>query len=165
MYRSKYPHTIPPTGSTFCHKTTSKPGVNHVRSRSRIYRDNLKWDFKLIQNMVTNQPWAILNMIARAVLIVLQKNTRAQWAIMLFLLFVIFHTTASIKKSRCPERVKNLCLGKNLIKISSLPMQSKTFYLVHEDKRNLSTGWIKKIMVKCLSTFQRLRKILKSSIR
>ncbi len=44
-------------------------------------------------------------------------------------------------------------------------MQSKTFYLVHEDKQNLSTGWIKKIMVKCLSTFQRLRKILKSSIR
>ena len=27
LYKSKYPPYIPPTGSTFCHKTTSKPGV------------------------------------------------------------------------------------------------------------------------------------------
>lgn len=26
-YKSKYPANLPPTGSTFCHKTTSKPGV------------------------------------------------------------------------------------------------------------------------------------------
>ena len=26
-YISKYPPTLPPTGSTLCHKTTSKPGV------------------------------------------------------------------------------------------------------------------------------------------
>lgn len=28
IYRSKYPAQLPPTGSTFCHKTTSKPGVS-----------------------------------------------------------------------------------------------------------------------------------------
>ena len=27
LYRSKFPYDIPPTGSTFCHHTTSKPGV------------------------------------------------------------------------------------------------------------------------------------------
>ena len=27
LYKSKYSPTIPPTGSTFCHNTTSKPGV------------------------------------------------------------------------------------------------------------------------------------------
>jgi hypothetical protein len=27
-YKSKYPPNLPPTGSTFCHKTTSKPGVS-----------------------------------------------------------------------------------------------------------------------------------------
>lgn len=27
LYRSRFPHDIPPTGSTFCHNTTSKPGV------------------------------------------------------------------------------------------------------------------------------------------
>ena len=26
-YKSKYPPNLPPTGSTFCHNTTSKPGV------------------------------------------------------------------------------------------------------------------------------------------
>lgn len=26
-YHSKYPADIPPTGSTFCHKTTSRPKV------------------------------------------------------------------------------------------------------------------------------------------
>lgn len=28
-YKSKYPSNLPPTGSTFCHKTTSKPGVSY----------------------------------------------------------------------------------------------------------------------------------------
>lgn len=27
LYKSKYPHNIPPTGSTFAHHTTSRPGV------------------------------------------------------------------------------------------------------------------------------------------
>ena len=28
IYRSKYPHNIPPTASTFGHQTTSRPGVS-----------------------------------------------------------------------------------------------------------------------------------------
>jgi len=28
LYKSKYPPNIPPTGSTFCHHTTSKPLVH-----------------------------------------------------------------------------------------------------------------------------------------
>lgn len=27
LYKSKYPPNIPPTGTTFCHHTTSKPSV------------------------------------------------------------------------------------------------------------------------------------------
>jgi hypothetical protein len=27
LYRSKYPYSIPPTGSTLGHQTTTKPGV------------------------------------------------------------------------------------------------------------------------------------------
>ena len=30
LYKSKYPPNIPPTGSTFCLKTTSKPQVNLI---------------------------------------------------------------------------------------------------------------------------------------
>ena len=30
LYRSKYPYDIPPTGSTFVHHTTSRPGVTHI---------------------------------------------------------------------------------------------------------------------------------------
>ena len=32
IYKSKYPHNIPPTASTFCHHTTSKPGVNMIEN-------------------------------------------------------------------------------------------------------------------------------------
>ena len=28
LYKSKYPYSIPPTGSTFANHTTSRPGVN-----------------------------------------------------------------------------------------------------------------------------------------
>lgn len=137
LYRSKYPYNIPPTGSTFCHKTTSKPGVNLKRSRFQIYQDNLELDFKPIRNMETNQQWGILNTTARVHLIVLEKNIQEQWEIIVFLLFVIFHMTASIRKILCHERPKNLSLAKNPIRILSFPMQSKTFYLVPEDKPNL----------------------------
>ncbi len=41
LYKSKYPPSIPPTGSTFCHKTTSKPGVYYSLFRSRIFQVNL----------------------------------------------------------------------------------------------------------------------------
>ena len=41
IYRSKYPPNIPPTGSTFCHVTTSKPGVIFKIFRSAIFLDNL----------------------------------------------------------------------------------------------------------------------------
>ena len=37
-YKSKYPHNIPPTASTFCNKTTSRPDVA-----------NLKGDFELVK--------------------------------------------------------------------------------------------------------------------
>lgn len=30
-YSSKYPHNIPPTGSTFCNKTTSRPNVANLQ--------------------------------------------------------------------------------------------------------------------------------------
>jgi hypothetical protein len=30
VYKSKYPPKIVPTGSTFCHKTTSKPLVSNL---------------------------------------------------------------------------------------------------------------------------------------
>lgn len=30
MYKSKHPATVPPTGSTFCLKTTSKPGIGNL---------------------------------------------------------------------------------------------------------------------------------------
>ena len=30
IYKSKYPSKIVPTGSTFCHKTTSKPLVSNL---------------------------------------------------------------------------------------------------------------------------------------
>jgi len=29
-YKSKYPHDIPPTGSTFVYHTTSRPGVPSI---------------------------------------------------------------------------------------------------------------------------------------
>lgn len=29
-HKSKYPHNVPPTGSTFCLKSTSKPGVANL---------------------------------------------------------------------------------------------------------------------------------------
>jgi len=41
IYRSKYPHYIPPTGSTFCHKTTSKPGVLVLLFRFQIFPESL----------------------------------------------------------------------------------------------------------------------------
>lgn len=30
MHKSKHPHNVPPTGSTFCLKTTSKPGIGNL---------------------------------------------------------------------------------------------------------------------------------------
>ena len=30
MHKSKHPNQVPPTGSTFCLKTTSKPGVGNL---------------------------------------------------------------------------------------------------------------------------------------
>jgi hypothetical protein len=29
-HKSKHPHDVPPTGTTFCLKTTSKPGVGNI---------------------------------------------------------------------------------------------------------------------------------------
>ena len=40
LYKSKYPYNIPPTGSTFAHHTTSRPGVISSLSRSPIYLAN-----------------------------------------------------------------------------------------------------------------------------
>lgn len=36
-YISKYPPTLPPTGSTLCHKTTSKPGVFNLAGEFAIH--------------------------------------------------------------------------------------------------------------------------------
>ena len=33
LYKSKYPHNLPPTGSTFGNHTTSKPGVTQISLR------------------------------------------------------------------------------------------------------------------------------------
>ena len=30
LYKSKYPYNIPPTGSTFAHHTTSRPGISNL---------------------------------------------------------------------------------------------------------------------------------------
>jgi hypothetical protein len=35
LYKSKYPYDIPPTGSTFCHLTTSRPGVSNLSGEWR----------------------------------------------------------------------------------------------------------------------------------
>ncbi len=46
-YKSKYPPDIPPTGSTFCHKTTSRPKVK-IKKKTVIhffYFSYLKWLF------------------------------------------------------------------------------------------------------------------------
>lgn len=59
LYKSKYPPNIPPTGSTFCHKTTSKPGVINFIFRSPISQGNLLWDYKHIPNMEIVPLWGI----------------------------------------------------------------------------------------------------------
>lgn len=51
LYKSKYPPNIPPTGSTFCHHTTSKPLVLLFLSfRVLTCLDSLQGDCKLILN-------------------------------------------------------------------------------------------------------------------
>lgn len=40
IYKSKYPPNIPPTGTTFCHHTTSKIHVMLTLSRTQIYLEN-----------------------------------------------------------------------------------------------------------------------------
>ena len=37
-YKSKYPHNLPPTGSTFNNKTTSRPGVSNLRGEFEMTR-------------------------------------------------------------------------------------------------------------------------------
>lgn len=36
MYSSKYPHNLPPTGSTFINHTTSRPGVANLKGDFNI---------------------------------------------------------------------------------------------------------------------------------
>ena len=48
LYRSKYPPNIPPTGSTFCHVTTSKPGVTPQLFRSPMSQVSSLPDFRPI---------------------------------------------------------------------------------------------------------------------
>lgn len=40
LYKSKYPPNIIPTGTTFCHKTTSKPLVYLPLFRPRIWEES-----------------------------------------------------------------------------------------------------------------------------
>lgn len=58
LYRSKYPPQIPPTGSTFCHKTTSKPGVTFPSPRSPIFLESSLSDYKHTPNTVIALLWA-----------------------------------------------------------------------------------------------------------
>ena len=51
LYRSKFPPNIPPTGTTFCLNTTSKPIVFHILFRIRTLLASLILGSKLILNM------------------------------------------------------------------------------------------------------------------
>ena len=86
IYRSKYPPNIPPTGSTFCHNTTSKPGVNLSWLRSQTFQESLPLDYKPTQSMVTHQPWVISSMTGSLLLKISEKSILGQWAIALYLL-------------------------------------------------------------------------------
>ena len=59
IYKSKYPPNIPPTGSTFCHHTTSQPIVLYYLCRHPILMVNSVEDFKLIPNTRPIKPLAI----------------------------------------------------------------------------------------------------------
>lgn len=79
LYRSKYPPNIPPTGSTFCHSTTSKPGVHPHSFRSPTSQDSLLWDCKPILNTATDPPWATSNTIESHLLISSDAKGRERW--------------------------------------------------------------------------------------
>ena len=85
LYKSKYPPTIPPTGSTFCHKTTSKPGVINHRLRSPTFQVSSLKGSRLTLNTVERLPWDISNMIENHHPIISEENIREPWETALFL--------------------------------------------------------------------------------
>ena len=58
-YKSKFPANLPPTGSTFCHKTTSKPGVYHFLFRFLIFQESWLKILELILTMEKLRLWDI----------------------------------------------------------------------------------------------------------
>ena len=59
IYKSKYPPSIPPTGSTFGHHTTSKPIVYLTLFRHLTLMENSQEASKLILNMLRAKLLAI----------------------------------------------------------------------------------------------------------
>jgi hypothetical protein len=108
LYRSKYPPNIPPTGSTFCHQTTSKPGVTKHLFRYQIFQGNSLWAFKLIPNMAISQLLVTSRWTGNRLLKISGKKILVQWGITLFHQSETFRMIALIRSSQYLRLPKSL---------------------------------------------------------
>ena len=118
LYKSKYPHNIPPTASTFVHHTTSRPGVNPFLSRSRIYLASSTLVYRPIQKKVWSKLQGMLKDCENHLPMNLQKRELAQWVTTIYpqvKLFIIkvrnFSYDCSHKRPYVPRVTEKPILG------------------------------------------------------
>jgi hypothetical protein len=108
IYRSKYPPTIPPTGSTFCHVTTSKPGVKILLARLPIYQVSSHLVCKLTLKKVMPLQWDTSSMIGNHLLIISGRKIQEQWEVVSYLLSVILVMTVLTRNQVFQKETKSL---------------------------------------------------------
>ena len=148
LYRSKYPHYIPPTGSTFCHHTTSKPGVKSHIFSSQIFPENSRSEYKPTLNLEIVPHWATSNMIVVPRHKISEKNTQEQWEATPCHLCATSPMIAATKKHQFLNQTKNLSSVWVLEKTSSWLMLLRPFYRAPERLKSLWIGYRRKISVK-----------------
>lgn len=140
IYKSKYPPSIPPTGSTFGHHTTSKPIVIHILFSNQISTDNSQEALKLIHSMLQLKPLVTSKAIENHLLKTLWKNIQALWVTKIFLPSENTHTTGIGKKIQSHVIRISPSWDKGQIETSLLLTPLKIFFQLPKELQNKKIG-------------------------
>lgn len=165
LYRSKYAANIPPTGSTFGHMTTSKPGVLLFLFRWAIWEAITKLVCRLTPNMERQRHLGMWKVTVHHLLIDFWRNILELWAIKHFLLLETFHMIAGIKNLKYRQKIKSQSWVSSQGKILWLLMQLKIYFQQQRSYLRNKIGWRKKILVKILNTCPEWNKMFKTNIK
>ena len=155
LYKSKYPYDIPPTGSTFCHITTSKPGVFITLLRFLTFPESGEPVCRLIPSTEIDPPWDTSNMIENHRRTISSKKPQELWAATVFLQLEIFPTTVCTKKILFRSIRKNQPWVWNLVKILLLPTLLKISFRVLGNPKNPQIGYRKNHLEKYPNIFRK----------